>query len=287
MRKSDIFEQATTAIKSKQVESARPLTAAELKEISEAVITRKVQALPDPAQFLLDNFNFESPERRAAIQGFILDFMKQDFRADNGSLLVRQYADDYEAAITELVETLKDKLLLCGDTGQQMISVLDRALQNPRSEIKTLAVCVAQTPAIVRRHLSVAERTQTDAIVKAFSDAMRAGLADIAAAEAGVSLKAGSGPLKRYVASASTDDLGFENDIRFVYDTVDNALIFAQECWDGNWGSIDSISPEELREWIVSNLNTMTPERLEWSNTDDAPDWAMASFQIFGRGSDY
>jgi hypothetical protein len=286
MNKIDIFAAADTAITDKRAEKARPLSAYELKELSEDALNTQIRSLSDPARFLADNFDMNDPKMRAAVQDLILKTTKAEYQKTTSSAQVRQYADNFEAVMIDLVGRMSAKLTHCGNVGKQMIETLERALQNPRSEIRTIAVCIGQTPAVVGRHLSDGDRSQMTEIAKPFADAMAQGLAEIVVAEAGVSLKAPDGPTKRYIATkVGGYDLGFENEIRFVYDAVDKELIFMQECWDGRWGDLDSIDPDTLRNWITDNLQSSTATEMELTDTDDTPEWAQKSFPVYGRGS--
>jgi hypothetical protein len=287
MYKIDIFTAVNKAITNKQAEKTSPLSAAELKELADDLLNKEIQSLSDPVKFLADNFDINDQKFRSTVQDLIFMVTKAEFQKNVSSVQVRQYADNFEAIMIDLVGRMTAKLTHCGNVGKQMTETLERALQNPRSEIRTIAVCIAQTPAIVGRFLSAGDRSQMTEIAKPFADAMAQGLAEIVTAEAGVSLKAPDGPTKRYIATKiGGDDLGYENEIRFVYDAVDKEVIFMQECWDGRWGDLDSIDPDMLRNWITDNLQSSTPAQMEWSSTDETPEWAQKSFLIYGRGSD-
>jgi hypothetical protein len=82
------------------------------------------------------------------------------------------------------------------------------------------------------------------------------------------------------------EEIAFDTKIRFVYDSVDDRLLFSQE-FDGEgerWGSLDAMSPDELQTWVKDNLKQMTPEKLGWSNSDELPIWAISGFRNFGMG---
>jgi hypothetical protein len=286
-KKNEIFAAANDAIAANRAEKARPLSAHELKDLTDNALTTGVQSLANPVKFLGDNFDMNDPKLRSAVQDLVFMVTKAEYQKITSSVQVRQYADNFETVMIDLVGRMTAKLTHCGNVGKQMTETLERALQNPRSEIRTIAVCIAQTPAIVGRYLSAGDRSQMTEIAKPFADAMAQGLAEIVTAEAGVSLKAPDGPTKRYIATKiGGDDLGYENEIRFVYDAVDKEVIFMQECWDGRWGDLDSIDPDMLRNWITDNLQSSTPAQMDWSSTDETPEWAQKSFLIYGRGSD-
>lgn len=284
--KSELFDELDKVISRSIGASRTPQSLSALTDQSIKVLKAHYDNVADPARYIVENFS-ENEGLNAKLRALIFNEASKEAEERVVRSLVRQFADNFEAKMTDLTNQIKDHLAKCGSLGERVSSSIDKAMKNPRANIQTLSICLEQAPGLVGR-LSSQDRGELLAIARPFRDAMAHGLADVLASEANLALATPTGPYPRYVWCDRTDDVaiaGEPESVRFVYDTVDDELIFNQALWEGRWGSTNTEDNEMISEWVKANLATSLPlERLEWQGGDDVPDWARLNFMFVGRG---